>query len=275
MWLLPQLFRTMPVRSFVIFLAAVGCLFSAVGVVNDLFNLQVSSGPRLAVQIFSSAIFSMGWAGIFSRAATFRPLIRLICFQVLFYAFVNEVLPPVHRSLNAEEMQSAIAVRGILITIFIALGYSLFLGFFRKEGKRYFAAYTEIQLASSIQSSLVPPISVRRGNLEIYGQSLPSGAVGGDLLDVVQHPEACLAYVSDVSGRGVKAGVLMSMIKTSVRTRFAAAPPCAEGFFEDLNQVLHPMTDAQSYATMAFLLFPQKRSGPVLACRPFARFALA
>ena len=128
-----ELFRTMPLRSFALFLAAVGFLFSAVGVVNDLFNLQVSSGPRLAVQILSSAIFSMCWAGIFSRATTFRPLIGLICFQVLFYAFVNEVLPPVHRSINAEEMQSAIAVRGILITIFIALGYSLFLGFFRKE----------------------------------------------------------------------------------------------------------------------------------------------
>ena len=129
-----ELFRTMPLQSFAIFLAAVGLLFSAVGVVNDLFNLQVSSGPRLVIQILSSAIFSMGWAGFFSRATTtFRPLIGIVCFQILFYAVINEVLPPVHRSLNAKQMQSEVALRGVLITIFIALGYSLFLGFFRKE----------------------------------------------------------------------------------------------------------------------------------------------
>jgi putative transposase len=41
--------------------------------------------------------------------------------------------------------------------------------------------------------------------------------VGGDLVDLVADTRGAFAYVADVSGHGIPAGVLMGMVKSSVR----------------------------------------------------------
>ena len=249
-----ELFRNIPPRSLLIFYCAVACLFAANGVVTDILNIDSSSGPLLAFRSLTSAFIAVGWAFFGIRRMVRSMVIYALCQAIFFYS-VGKLMPDVHHALTVQQMRNAIILRAFLINALIAIGYSLFLTFFRFEGRRFFAAHTEIQLAATIHRALVPPISISYNDLEIYGLSVPSGAVGGDLLDVVHHPEACLAYIADVSGHGVKAGVLMSMIKTSVRTRFITAPPCANGFLEDLNQVLYPLMDAPSFATLGFIVF--------------------
>jgi sigma-B regulation protein RsbU (phosphoserine phosphatase) len=133
-------------------------------------------------------------------------------------------------------------------------GYVLFLSFLRLEGKRFFAAHTEIELASGIQRQLVPPIATVSNGFEFYGVSLPSGAVGGDLLDVIQFGNSTCAYIADVAGHGVHAGVLMSMIKTAVRMRLTYSDSQGQGLLESVNEVLSPLTEARSYATFAYVL---------------------
>lgn len=76
---------------------------------------------------------------------------------------------------------------------FVISGYSLFFAFFGIEGRRLFAAaHTEIELASTIHRALVPPLTLSIPGVELYGVPLPSGAEGGDLHDVLHHPEAAL-----------------------------------------------------------------------------------
>jgi serine phosphatase RsbU (regulator of sigma subunit) len=70
------------------------------------------------------------------------------------------------------------------------------------EGNRFFAAHTEIRLASEIQGALIPPISKETANFEFYGISVPSGTVDGDLLDVVTAGDFFCAYLADVAGHG-------------------------------------------------------------------------
>src|SRR5206468_6009187 len=53
----------------------------------------------------------------------------------------------------------------------------------------------------------------------------------------------------DVSGHGVAAGVLMSMVKSAARMRLASAG--AEGFLEKMNDVLAPLSEPAMYATVA------------------------
>ena len=86
-----------------------------------------------------------------------------------------------------------------------------------------------------------------------YGCSWPSGEVSGDLVDVIQHDRGCFAYVADVSGHGVPAGVLMNMVKSAARTRLAAVGPV--GFLSGLNQVLLPLSAPNMYVTLAFLSY--------------------
>src|SRR5260370_26103348 len=82
-------------------------------------------------------------------------------------------------------------------------------------------------LSSDIQNTLVPPIRYGGARLEAHGQSIPKDDVGGDLADLVSDGRDVTAYVADVSGHGLRAGVLMGMIKTAVRYRLLLVQPFA------------------------------------------------
>lgn len=138
-------------------------------------------------------------------------------------------------------------------SVLVGAGYSLFLYSFITEGRRYFDALTEIRLAGAIHRSLVPEIEAAVNPFEFYGCSWPSGEVGGDLVDLVQYDRGWFAYVADVSGHGVPAGVLMTMVKSAARTWLAAVGPC--GFLPALNQVLLPLSAPNMYVTLAFLCY--------------------
>ena len=115
-----QLFAKMPLRSFVTFCIAVACTFAAIGVVNDLFDLEHTDVRHLIARVVTTSGFA------------------------------------------------------VLATLFIYRRMVIF----RMEGRRYYVAHTEIELASRIQEQLVPPIEVKIADLEIYGVSKPSGTVG-------------------------------------------------------------------------------------------------
>jgi serine phosphatase RsbU (regulator of sigma subunit) len=142
----------------------------------------------------------------------------------------------------------------LLILGLVLFSYGWFGTFFRLEGKRYFAAHTEIELASRIQEQLVPPVNDTVDGVEIYGISIPSGTVGGDLLDLVKADGLTCAYVADVAGHGVAAGVTMSMVKTAARMHFMASPPTGAMLLERFNDTLTPLTEPSAYATVAYLL---------------------
>ena len=100
---------------------------------------------------------------------------------------------------------------------------------------------------------MFPIVDWRSARTEIYGVSLPSAEVGGDLVDVVPLPDGSVfAYVADVSGHGLPAGILMGMIKTAVRTQLFDLPsPTA--VFERLNEVLPAVKEPHMYATCTAL----------------------
>jgi serine phosphatase RsbU (regulator of sigma subunit) len=118
----------------------------------------------------------------------------------------------------------------------------------------------ELELAHSIQKTLVPPISVTTPRFEIYGVSEPSEKVGGDLVDAVELPSGdTVAYLADIAGHGLQAGILMGMLKTSARTALGDDNPGdADGgvlsrLMLRLNQVLPQVKEAHMYATFAAL----------------------
>ena len=116
-----------------------------------------------------------------------------------------------------------------------------------------FAAHTQIKLAADIQRKLVPPVAMQFNDFEFYGLSIPSGTVGGDLLDVITNQNSFLAYVADVAGHGVPAGVLMSMVKSGVRMRVRSLGVDDEGLLQALNSTLQPLTSPNTYATFAYV----------------------
>jgi hypothetical protein len=232
-----QIFRTMPWRSYFLFCVAVAFTFATVGVVNDLFDLSRTDGLHLMLKIVTTSGFSVLWViAIHRRTAKFLALV--IAIQVVWMIGSARLFPAHQRNLSPSEWQSEVALHAFLIFILILFSYGWFGTFFQAEGKRYYTAHTEIELASQIQKQLVPPIDVVRGNVEIHGISRPSGTI--------------CAYVADIAGHGVAAGVMMSMVKTAVRMHLQTGS--ATGLMEALNDTLAPLTEPTAYATIASVI---------------------
>ena len=116
------------------------------------------------------------------------------------------------------------------------------------------ALQAEVSLARDIHSTLVPPVDCTVQHMELFGQSLPSSAMGGDLLDVVEADGRMGVFVADVSGHGVKAGVVMGMLKSAVHTQLLA-PISMALLLSNLNRVLLKLEKLEMYATLACMRF--------------------
>ncbi len=248
-----QLFSTMPLRSFVTFCIAVACTFAAIGVVNDLFDLEHSDARHLIGKVVTTAGFAVLWILFIYRRMP-KVLIVLAAVQALWLVASSRMLASPHNTFTAEQWRTHVAFHGFILLVLILFSYGWFGTFFRMEARRYYVAHTEMELASRIQQQLVPPIQMTSGNLEIYGISKPSGTVGGDLIDVVEADGVMCAYVADVAGHGVAAGVLMSMVKTAVRMHLRASSLSGHGLLEAINDTLTPLTDPAAYATFGYVL---------------------
>ena len=110
-----------------------------------------------------------------------------------------------------------------------------------------------LSLGSDIQNTLVPPLTFD-GTVEAFGQSIPKEDVGGDLVDLLADGRDVIAYVADVSGHGLRAGVLMGMIKTAVRYGLLLRQPMTK-LLQDINHVLPAIKEPHMFATLAALRF--------------------
>lgn len=135
-----------------------------------------------------------------------------------------------------------------------ALGTRLLFSFVTTEGLHSVRMHTELSLAHGIQATLVPSISWHNVTFEVYGKSIPSTEMGGDLIDLIESDGKLLAYVGDVSGHGLPAGQLMGMLKTAMRVslQFRQHPTA---LLESADRVLPVVKETDMYATAALLYF--------------------
>jgi phosphoserine phosphatase RsbU/P len=242
--------RNVPLRRLSSLLVAIFLLFGMVGCFVDLLDL----GQKPFVAVIAWSLFS-GFIAVVWILAFFRDrrwLIGAVALWIGGSAILSAVL---HRLGPFEhptpEHGTRVATIACMILSFSA--YSFFMRFIENEGRGAVRIQTELAIAQRIQQTLVPVIEWQSSNLEIFGSSLPSTEVGGDHVDVVPLSDGSVfAYVADVSGHGLPAGILMGMIKTAVRTQLLDLPsPTA--VFERLNEVLPAVKESHMYATCTAL----------------------
>jgi phosphoserine phosphatase RsbU/P len=86
----------------------------------------------------------------------------------------------------------------------------------REQAYAFVALSRELQLARDIQHSLLPQQMLDVPGLRIEGAYLPMSAVAGDFYDVVLREDGCVVLiVADVSGHGVPAALVASMVKVA------------------------------------------------------------
>ena len=165
--------------------------------------------------------------------------------RISFYSSASPDLEAMHRRVVFDAI-------GILVGTIV--GYRLPVDFIMTEGLATVRIQTELALAHGIQATLVPTLSLHVDRFEVYGKSIPSKEMGGDLIDAVERDGTLLAYVADISGHGLAAGQLMGMLKTAIRVslQFRQEPVAV---LESADRVLPAVKEANMYATLALLYF--------------------
>jgi serine phosphatase RsbU (regulator of sigma subunit) len=182
-----------------------------------------------------------------------RHLWIVLVVWVLGSRLISAMLHRFGSNLARPSMEDGVRAATIACIILSLAAYIFLMRFISSVGRHAVEMQTELALAQGIQQTLVPIIDTCAGGVEIYGVSLPSAEVGGDLVDVVSLPDGSMfAYVADVAGHGLPAGILMGMIKTAVDTQLFDLPsPVA--VFDRLNEVLPAVKEPHMYATCTAL----------------------
>jgi hypothetical protein len=266
--------KTFPRKSTFVFLAGVFFTFSTVGIASDLEEMGRQPALRYILMVLISGVFTAIYAaaGLVFRKKTWKAFFPIFAVHMLLINLLHYWLPSfpplvVMNAADVAHLQSRLIfdARGLLIAT--ALGYSCFVYVFVSEGRRYFRVHAEMELAAEIHHILVPPIATKIGEFEFYGRSVPSGEVGGDLIDVFQNNSGWIAYVADVSGHGVAPGVVMAMVKSAARMQISSGEKSSE-LLGRLNSVLLPIKKPDMFATFAYLAWNGDRLEYSLAGHP-------
>jgi hypothetical protein len=227
--------RVLPLGRMKMFLAGYFFVGAAVGFAIDLLQLNAS---RVGGGFFWPIL--VGTGAMATRAAAIKRvrLVPLLFLLVVFTACLGywtshaSVPLPLHGAVHRRVLFDTI---GILVGI--GFGARFLLIFAGTEGVASVRMQTELSLAHGIQATLVPTVSFQNASFELYGKSIPSTEMGGDLIDVIESGSGLVAYVADVSGHGLPAGQLMGMLKTAMRlaVQFRQMPIAA---LESVDRVL-------------------------------------
>jgi serine phosphatase RsbU (regulator of sigma subunit) len=105
----------------------------------------------------------------------------------------------------------------------------------------------QLETAAKIQSLFWPKIPELKAGGHIWAESVPATYVGGDLYDVIPLPDdSLLAYVADVSDKGVPAALIMAALSTNIRSE-ALLQSEVDKLLETVNNKLHSLTSEEGF----------------------------
>jgi serine phosphatase RsbU (regulator of sigma subunit) len=111
----------------------------------------------------------------------------------------------------------------------------------------------ELVLAGEVQRRLLPPQPPACGAATLAAFTLPARTVGGDYFDFLVLPGERLGVaVADVSGKGIAAALLMSVVQASLRVISEAGGMPLSELAARMNRFLYASTGANKYATFFY-----------------------
>jgi phosphoserine phosphatase RsbU/P len=244
--------RALPMRRLTKLLAGTFLVAAGVGAAVDLLQLN---HPRLVHGFFWPIFAGTMAAGILAtRIKKFRLVLPLWLLMVGLAWLAYRAVRASESFPLPDALRQRVVFDAVGIYLGTGLGFRLLLSFVTTEGLDSARMQTELSLAHGIQETLVPTVSFQSATLQVYGKSIPSAEMGGDLIDVIQSNGSLLTYVADVSGHGLAAGQLMGMLKTAIRVslQFQQHPVAV---LESADRVLPAVKEPDMYATLALLCF--------------------
>lgn len=119
----------------------------------------------------------------------------------------------------------------------------------------------DLQIARRVQEALVPAASFSGPRAEVRSAYIPSEALSGDFYDYFMQDDLLYLFVADVSGHGLPAAILVSLLKSYIHLE-ADPRSSLSDVMTRLNDFLFTVSLPTQYATA--LLFRVDPSGNVV-----------
>jgi Stage II sporulation protein E (SpoIIE) len=257
---LQALVRELPLSALIPLAAAIFLLFTLLGPVTDMMGGARQPRDIVIRNALLSGVIAIGYAfGTMRRQYAWVAITAAA--HLAWIVMQRPASPAAALLLSPETLRWHLRFDAVAVVVAMVGSYSCFLWFMNGTAARYLRARAEIELAREIHQVLVPRVSLIAGGYEFSGLSVPSGDVGGDLVDVVVRSsagpalgggdaESWFGYVADVSGHGVSSGLVMGMFKSALRMRLLTGGPIAS-LLKDVNAVLFPLKSGAMYVTAA------------------------
>ncbi|MDX1388772.1 MAG: SpoIIE family protein phosphatase, partial [Acidobacteriota bacterium] len=113
----------------------------------------------------------------------------------------------------------------------------------------------ELAMARSIQQTILSGRHPSSNGVDIAALSIPSRQVGGDYYDLVSMDQGRLGIaIGDVSGKGIPAALVMSMLHAGLHAQINGRAAVAE-VADRMNRILYRSTSAEKFATFFFGIY--------------------
>jgi Stage II sporulation protein E (SpoIIE) len=115
----------------------------------------------------------------------------------------------------------AFAIISELILAMVPLSILIiFLVRFTRQQRENARLVDDLKQAAEVQQVLIPEQLPRIPNLSIHTEYRPAREVGGDFFQIIPHPndQSVLIVAGDVTGKGLQAGMLVSLLVGAIRT---------------------------------------------------------
>jgi sigma-B regulation protein RsbU (phosphoserine phosphatase) len=118
----------------------------------------------------------------------------------------------------------------------------------------------DIALASDVQRRLLPDAPPPNESADFAAISVPARRIGGDYYDFVELRDRELGIaLADVSGKGVAAALIMSVVQASLRIISSEGEVPPPRLVARMNEFVYRSTPASKYATFFYAQFDAQR----------------
>ena len=118
----------------------------------------------------------------------------------------------------------------------------------------------DIALASDVQRRLLPDAPPRSDYVDFAAASVPARRIGGDYYDFVDLSAGQIGIaLADVSGKGVPAALIMSVVQASLRIISSGGDVAPPRLVALINRFVYRSTPASKYATFFYAQLDERR----------------
>ncbi|MBO7642129.1 MAG: SpoIIE family protein phosphatase [Alphaproteobacteria bacterium] len=204
--------------------------------------------------IFITDINIAGFDGInfIGQLKTTYPLMKTIVTSA--YGDMN-TLRAVMRSGAHDFVIKPIDFQDLVLTIKNTVNTVLELKRAAVTAKKLSAISDELTLSAKLQKSILPGNSLKRGDVDVWADSIPAAEVGGDFYDFFWLDDTKVGIVmADVSGKNVTAAMFSIIAKTLIKS-FSKIYKSPAECFKEVNKTLCEENVTTMFVTAMYGIF--------------------